>query len=83
MSHEVLQNHTTSYYLFDSVIEIDGSETAYGWQSFGIVDDETYYLGSKPVGLSTAIQLFESIVGAKLSESELQEVEHDNLPRVL
>lgn len=73
-SQEVICNTTKAFYVLDTSIQLDTSETAYGNKTFAIVEGVYHYLGDENIGIETAVNVYQYINNRMLSPQELQSV---------
>lgn len=78
----VVKNDAIVYLIKDDAVELYSSETAYGWQTVGIIDDVIYQMGDDIINIETAINCFQEVYGVTLTQEEIQQVMDSNLPRL-
>ncbi len=81
--HTILVNNTSTFFVIDTHIELLQSETAYGLKTVAIVwngslPDMNFYLADEPVSIETAINVYQEIANALLSQEEFDQVIKDN-----
>lgn len=70
------------YYINDWSIELYSSETAYGWKTVAEIAKKYHYLDNEVLSLETAINVWQSLNGRKLTHEEWQKAVDDNIPRL-
>lgn len=78
----VVRNDGIVYLIKDVAVELYSSETAYGWQTVGVIGDIYYQMGDDLINLETAINCWQEVNGSILSQEEIQKVMDINLPRL-
>ncbi len=82
--NSVLVNNSSMFFVLDTHIELIQSETAYGLQTVAIVwngfkpDVNVYLDGEHPVSIETAINVYQEMVGALLSQEQFDLVIKEN-----